>query len=84
MKSARERDQERMAEIRRLDAERQARQQAEVERRNAQVLADSVNQARAHRETAMERDRNRRAEAAKERRSGKGRAEDRRNKGYRR
>ena len=83
MKSARERDQERMADIRAREAKAEAARQAEIERRNAKVLADSVEQARAHRETNMDRERQRRADAAAERRSGRGRVEDRRAKGYR-
>jgi hypothetical protein len=83
VETQRERDLKRMEEIRRLERERDAARQRQLEARNAKILQDSIDHARAERETRMDQDQARRAKAAEDRKRGPGRAADRRARGYR-
>lgn len=68
MKTQRERDLERMAEIRRLDEARELARTVKATEGNAKILQAAVDSKKAVQQTDMVRDRNRRAKAASERR----------------
>lgn len=79
-----DRDRERLADIARRDAEAQAARDRFITENNERVLNESIEQARRENDARRAADRRARDETKKDRQRGKGRADDRRRKGYRR